>query len=193
MSSKHTQESVKVEVVEEQQKHSNFQTEKDTLTLENLTKWLDDFFVKRCPPLAQKTKDIITRYLYIADLVLIGLMIFTIILVIFSVLKALSALVVLFSIGFGSTLFTPFYWSILNLTKSVLGIFYGYKALDGLKQKTDAGWTNMYYFILVLFAGSIFSFDFSMIFGTVLSTGAALYLLFQVRSQYAMVVKQATK
>ena len=193
MSSKNNRENIKVEVVQEQQKSSNNRTDKDTLTLENLTKWLNDFFVQKCPPLSQKTKDLIVKYLYIVDLILIVLMIFTIVLVIFSVISALAALVALFTKGFGYALFPSFYWSIINIAKALFGIYFGYRAIDGLKQKTDAGWTNMYYFILVLFLGSVFSFDFQSIFGSVLGVAASLYLLFQVRSEYKGVVKQATK
>ena len=193
MSSKNNHENIKVEVVDDQPKSSKSKVETDTLTLKNLTRWLNDFFVQKCPPLTQKTKEVITKYLYIVDLVLIGLMIFTIIMVVFSALKIMSSLIFLFSFGLGTSLFSSFYSFILITTKATLGIFFGYKALDGLKQNTEAGWTNMYYFILVLLAGAILSFDFGGLFIGILSSAIALYLMFQVRSQYAGVVQQATK
>jgi len=142
--------------------------------MDNVTKNLELYLVKKAPKLPTKFKDFLVKFM--PWLIILGVVI---------TLPALTALFGLGSmynmmygryafarVGFGYTLV-----SLFLLASCVLKII----AIPGLFSKTKNGWNMLYYAVLLNAVYSLLNLDLlSILIGTTIS----LYLLFQVKTYY---------
>lgn len=138
--------------------------------LENL---LDEYLIKKAPPLPVGVKDFIVNvmpYLTVIFLILALPLILGLI--------GVSALTLPFAAvaGVGAG-FSYFAGIIVTIITAVLEIM----ALPGLFKRQKKSWTLLYYSALIGGVSSILSLN---LWGLVIGTGLSLYILFQIKSYY---------
>lgn len=138
--------------------------------LENI---LDEYLVKKAPPLPKGVTDFIVAimpYLTIVFLVFA--------LPIILALIGISAFVLPFSFVAGvGTGFSYIAGVIVTIITVILEIM----ALPGLFKREKKSWTLLYYVALIGGVNSILSLN---LWGLVIGTGISLYILFQIKSYY---------
>lgn len=140
------------------------------LQLENL---LDNYLVKKAPPLPKGLTDFIVAVMPYLNVIFLILA-----LPIILALIGISALVMPFSLAGGlGTGFSYMAGVIVTVITVVLEIM----ALPGLFKRQKKSWTLLYYVALIGGVNSILSLN---LWGLVIGTGISLYILFQIKSYY---------
>lgn len=142
-------------------------------TLKQLDKMLNEYLVKKAPPLPENVKEFIVKYGPWIVLVL-GIL-------------ALPAILAAFGLGalFGGMAFSVGFRVGLNYQLTMLlalvQTVIQFAAIPGLLKRQMAGWNLVFYGTLLGGVVSLLSFN---ILGLLIGTGLGLYILYQIKSYY---------